>query len=51
MVHLSSCAPYFDRGVAYQSNRKGLTKTNVNSNGHVDSRLKDLTLHFHLLSG
>jgi len=51
MVHVSGCAPYFDRGVAYQSNRKGLTKTTVHSNGHIDSRLKDLTLHSHLLSG
>jgi hypothetical protein len=51
MVHVSRGAPYFDRGVAYQSNRKDLTKTTVHSNGRVDSRLKDLTLHFHLLSG
>jgi hypothetical protein len=51
MVHVSGGAPYFDRDVAYQSNRKSLTKTTVHSNGRVNSRLKDLTLHFHLLSG
>jgi hypothetical protein len=51
MVQVSRGAPYFDRGVTYQSNQKGLTKTTVHSNGHVDSRLKDLTLYFHLLSG
>jgi hypothetical protein len=51
MLHVSGGVPYFDRGVAYQSNRKGLFKTTVHSNGRVDSRFKDLTLHFHLLSG
>jgi hypothetical protein len=51
MVHVSGGAKYFDRGVAYQSNRKGLTKITEHSNGRVDSILKDLTLHFHLLSG
>ena len=51
MVHVSGGVPYFDKGVAYQSNQKSLTKTTVHSNGRVDSRLKDLTLHFHLLSG
>ncbi len=51
MVHVSGGAPYFDRGVAYQSNQKDQTKTTVHSNRHVDSRLKDLRLQFHLLSG
>ena len=51
VVHVSSGTPYFDMSVAYQSNQKGLTKTTVPSDGHIDSRLKDLTLHFHLLSG
>ncbi len=51
MVHVSGGEPYFDRGVAYQSNQKGLTKTTVHSNGRVDSRMQDLTLNFHLLSG
>ncbi len=41
MVHVSRGAPYFDRGVAYQSNWKGLTKTPVHSNRRADSRLKD----------
>jgi hypothetical protein len=51
MVRVSDGAPYFDRGVAYQSDWKGLTEATVHSNGQVHCRLKDLTLHFHLLSG
>jgi hypothetical protein len=33
MVHVSGGAPYFDMGVAYQSDQKGLTETTVHSNG------------------